>query len=109
METLSYVTDCSYFERFTGALDGTKCKSPQKCESRETLGSGYGKEGCDAVDDVVSTMIYHDDDDDVALKVVMMTMMTTSMDKVSDLEVIAKSKPLSESRFVADVDDLKLV
>lgn len=80
METLSYVTDCSYFERFTGALDGTKCKSPQKCESRETLGSGYGKEGCDAVDDVVLTMIYHDDDDDdVALKVVMMTMMTTSM------------------------------
>lgn len=93
VETMSCVTDTSSFERFVGASDRINSNGSQSCRVGETFDSGSVEEVNNGDDDVYCDEI--DDDDDSGDGCI------DDFDyDVSSLEVVAKPKPLSESRLV---------
>ena len=84
VDTMSSVTDCSSIERFVGASDRNNSKNSK---SVEEVNNGDDDAYCDEIDDG------DDDSDDGCLD-------DFDGDDVSSLEVVAKQKTLSESRFV---------
>ena len=94
VETMSCITDCSSVERFGDAVDRSKCSSSHKCRGGENYDSRNDRQGYrdDHEEDVYYDEINDDDGNDGGVD--------GFDDDVSNLEVVAQSKPLSESRFV---------
>ena len=110
VETMSCVTDCSSFERFGDALDKSKYNSPREFRGRDTFDSGIHRQ--DHNDDDEEGLYYDEiddgdvgDDDDLGGGGENDNdgddgYIDDFDDNVSNLEVVAEPKPLSESRFV---------
>lgn len=96
---MSYITDYSSVERFGDAVDRSKCSSSHKCRGGENYNSRNDRQGYkdDHEEDVYYDEINDNDGNNGGVD--------GFDDDVSNLEVVAQSKPLSESRFVSSSDN----
>lgn len=99
VETMSYITDYSSVERFGDAVDRSKCSSSHKCRGGENYDSRNDRQGYkdDHEEDVYYDEINDNNGNNGGVD--------GFDDDVSNLEVVAQSKPLSESRFVSSSDN----